>query len=269
MLDRLGPFAATARPALRELGKAAVPANQALREGRAELDELRRLAADAPATAKPLRQLLQSLDDRRRAIDQDPRAKVNGPPATDPSYAGGRGGFTGFESIAQLLLLAGDEHQRVRRHRAPAARRRDHQQVQPVREQREPTSSCSRTATRGSGRASRASTRPDPGQPSPAATSVAERSEKPRASGAASGAARASPTPARCPASATSPSRRSACRPPLEDLLKRLPELSPPKVPNLPNDAADHRPTSSTSSWRHETTGRAHPSPRRPCWWAR
>ena len=81
-----------------------MPATQALREGKDELNELSRLAADAPATAKPLRQLLQSLDDRKRAIDNDPRAKVNGPPATDPSYGGGRGGFTGFESIANYFF---------------------------------------------------------------------------------------------------------------------------------------------------------------------
>ncbi len=66
-----------------------------------------RSRADAPATAKPLRQLLESLDDRRRAIDSDPRGAVNGPPANDPSNRGKTTGFTGLEAIWQVLLLAG------------------------------------------------------------------------------------------------------------------------------------------------------------------
>src|SRR5206468_4805297 len=58
---------------------------------------------DAPATAKPLRQFLQTLDDRSRATDQDPRAAATAPPSPDPtSNAKGRG-FTGMEGILNYL----------------------------------------------------------------------------------------------------------------------------------------------------------------------
>lgn len=99
LLARLGPFAEEARPALRTLGDAAGPSAQALREGREEVRELRTLARDAPLLSKPLRQLLDSLDDRRRAVEDDPRAGQTGPPAPDPTHTDGNEGFTGFEAI--------------------------------------------------------------------------------------------------------------------------------------------------------------------------
>ena len=105
-LTKLGPFSEASRPAIRSLGKSSVVGRRAFERGANEVAELRRLAADAPATARPLRQLFESLDDRRRAIDEstpgqkDARGKVDGPPASDPSQNnGGRGGFTGFESL--------------------------------------------------------------------------------------------------------------------------------------------------------------------------
>lgn len=104
VLERTAPFARAALPAVRALGEAAVPATQALRDGRQEVSTLRRMAADAPATARPLRQLLQTLDDRRRAVDDDPRARLTGPPPGDPTHAGSRGGFTGFEALANYFF---------------------------------------------------------------------------------------------------------------------------------------------------------------------
>ncbi len=100
-LGRLGPFAEASRPALKSLGQSSVVGTRAFRHGKQEVAELRRLGANAPATAKPLRQFLESLDDRRRAIDQDPRGKVGGPPAGDVSNKGqpNNGGFTGLESF--------------------------------------------------------------------------------------------------------------------------------------------------------------------------
>ena len=104
-LTRLGPFAEASRPAVRSLGKTSVVGRRAFERGSNEVAELRQLAGQAPATARPLRQFLESLDDRRRAVDEanggkDPRGKVDGPPASDPSQNnGGRGGFTGFESL--------------------------------------------------------------------------------------------------------------------------------------------------------------------------
>ncbi|HZI91959.1 MAG TPA: MlaD family protein [Thermoleophilaceae bacterium] len=105
-LTKLGPFSEASRPAIRSLGKTSDVGRRAFERGADEVAELRRLAADAPGTARPLRQLLESLDDRRRAIDEnspgekDARGKVDAPPASDPSQNnGGRGGFTGFESL--------------------------------------------------------------------------------------------------------------------------------------------------------------------------
>ena len=105
-LTKLGPFSEASRPAIRSLGKTSVVGRRAFERGATEVAELRRLGAEAPATARPLRQILESLDDRRRAVDEsvpgqkDARGKVDAPPASDPSQNNsGRGGFTGFESL--------------------------------------------------------------------------------------------------------------------------------------------------------------------------
>jgi virulence factor Mce-like protein len=96
---RLGPFAEASRPAVRSLGEAGEVGTRAFREGRQEVAQLRRLAAGAPALAKPLRQFLQTIDDRKRAIENDPRAKETAPPAPDPTAIPGEGGFTGMEAV--------------------------------------------------------------------------------------------------------------------------------------------------------------------------
>jgi ABC-type transporter Mla subunit MlaD len=99
-LGRLEPFTETGRPALRSLGEAALVGRRAVRETEAELDELRRLASEAPGLAKPLRQLLETIDDRRRAVEPDPRAAATSPPAPDKTHvADASGGFTGMEAI--------------------------------------------------------------------------------------------------------------------------------------------------------------------------
>ena len=72
---------------------------RAVRETTDELDELRRLAEEAPALAKPLRQLLETIDDRKRAVEPDPRAAATDPPAPDKTHISGQGGFTGMEAI--------------------------------------------------------------------------------------------------------------------------------------------------------------------------
>ena len=96
---RLGPFAEASRPAVHSLGETSEVGIRAFREGRQEVTELRRLAAGSPALAKPLRQFLQTIDDRKRAIENDPRAKATAPPAPDPTAIPGEGGFTGMEAI--------------------------------------------------------------------------------------------------------------------------------------------------------------------------
>jgi ABC-type transporter Mla subunit MlaD len=99
---RLGPFSQASRPALRSLGESAEVGTRAFREGAQEINELSELAPKAQPTFKPLRQFLQTADDRRRAIDKnDNRAVVGGPPAPDPTHinAGDKKGFTGLESF--------------------------------------------------------------------------------------------------------------------------------------------------------------------------
>jgi virulence factor Mce-like protein len=98
-LTRLQPFAEEGQPALEALGDASVVGRRAVRASKQEIRELRRLAQDAPPVAKPLRQFLQSLDDRRRAVEPDPRAAATGPPAGDPTHISGEGGFTGMEAV--------------------------------------------------------------------------------------------------------------------------------------------------------------------------
>ena len=96
---RVGPFSEASRPAVRSLGQAGEVGTRAFREGRQEIAELRTLAAGAPELAKPLRQFLQTADDRRRAIENDPRAKETAPPAPDPTAIPNQGGFTAFEGL--------------------------------------------------------------------------------------------------------------------------------------------------------------------------
>jgi hypothetical protein len=99
---RLGPFSQASRPALRSLGKAARTGTRAFRAGGRVIAELTALAPKAKPTFKPLRQFLQTMDDRRRAIDNnDSRAVIGGPPAPDPTHyrPGQQKGFTGLEAI--------------------------------------------------------------------------------------------------------------------------------------------------------------------------
>jgi phospholipid/cholesterol/gamma-HCH transport system substrate-binding protein len=96
---RIGPFAEASRPAVRSLGEAGQAGTRAFHDGRQEIAELRTLAAGTPALAKPLRQFLQTADDRKRAIEDDPRAKETAPPAPDPTAIPDKGGFTALEGI--------------------------------------------------------------------------------------------------------------------------------------------------------------------------
>jgi virulence factor Mce-like protein len=100
-LTRLRPFSNNATPAFRALGGASDAGLDAIRATDEEVDVLRQAARNAPGTAKPLRQLLQTLDDRRRAVENDPRAKATAPPAPDKTSipASRQGGFTGMEGL--------------------------------------------------------------------------------------------------------------------------------------------------------------------------
>jgi virulence factor Mce-like protein len=97
---RLRPFAAEGLPAFKALGDMSAVGQRAVRKTTAEVRELRRLAQDAPGFAKPLRQFLQTIDDRKRAVEPDSRAAATGPPAGDKTHTrSSRDGFTGMEAI--------------------------------------------------------------------------------------------------------------------------------------------------------------------------
>jgi virulence factor Mce-like protein len=99
-LTRLRPFAAEGTPALAALGDASNVGRRAVLKSKEEIRELRRLGQDAPGLAKPLRQFLQTLDDRARAVEPDARAAATDPPAGDKTHISGRGGgFTGMEAV--------------------------------------------------------------------------------------------------------------------------------------------------------------------------
>jgi virulence factor Mce-like protein len=99
-LTRLRPFAQEGTPAFRALGEMSVVGKRAVRKTTAEVKELRKLAKDAPGFAKPLRQFLQTIDDRKRAVEPDARARASGPPAGDKTHTtSSRDGFTGMEAL--------------------------------------------------------------------------------------------------------------------------------------------------------------------------
>jgi ABC-type transporter Mla subunit MlaD len=97
---RLGPFAEASRPAFRSLGASADKGSRAVRASSDEINELRLLAANAPRLGKPLRQLLQTADDRSRGRP-DTRAAATAPPNPDPTSIARskRTAFTAFESL--------------------------------------------------------------------------------------------------------------------------------------------------------------------------
>ena len=99
-LTRLRPFTAEGLPAFNALGDMSVVGRRAVLKTEEEVRELRRLAKDAPGLAKPLRQFLQTIDDRSRAVEPDARAAATGPPAGDKTHTTSRrAGFTGMEAI--------------------------------------------------------------------------------------------------------------------------------------------------------------------------
>ena len=99
LLTRLQPFAQTGTPAVQALGAASVVGRRAVLNSQEDVEQLRLIGKDAPGLAKPLRQFLQTIDDRKRAVETDPRAAQTGPPAPDKTHISGKGGFTGMEAI--------------------------------------------------------------------------------------------------------------------------------------------------------------------------
>ena len=97
---RLRPFAAEGTPAFKALGQMSVTGRRAVQKTAKDVKELRKLAQDLPGLAKPLRQFLQTIDDRGRAVEPDRRAAATGPPSGDKTHTtSSRAGFTGMEAI--------------------------------------------------------------------------------------------------------------------------------------------------------------------------
>jgi phospholipid/cholesterol/gamma-HCH transport system substrate-binding protein len=99
----LRPFSRASLPSLRALGRASAVGNVALRHSRDEIDALRRAARYAPGLAKPLRQFLQTLDDRDWSVERDRTVDALAPPPPDPNSGANGRGQTGFESILSYV----------------------------------------------------------------------------------------------------------------------------------------------------------------------
>jgi virulence factor Mce-like protein len=96
-------FARNSRGSLSALGRASDTGIKALRESREEIAELNDLSRSAPRLAKPLRQFLQTIDDRKRSIDDDPEAGLRAPPAPDKTAFHKGQGYTGMENLLNYV----------------------------------------------------------------------------------------------------------------------------------------------------------------------
>jgi hypothetical protein len=103
LLVALEHFSNASRGSTRALGEMAVIGRKALTESAEEIAELRELSEDAPRLAKPLRQFLVSIDDRKRSVEDDPLHAELAPPAPDKTAAQEGEGFTGMEAILNYV----------------------------------------------------------------------------------------------------------------------------------------------------------------------
>lgn len=92
-LKRLGPFAESARPAVRGLGRASDTGIAAVREARSTVSRLRALGASSTEPMRNLRFVLEDLDDRNRAVETNKLSPGNG------------AGFTGLEAFLQYAFV--------------------------------------------------------------------------------------------------------------------------------------------------------------------
>ncbi len=91
-LQRLGPFADSARPAVRGLGRASDTGIGAVTEARSTVKQLRSLGTASTEPMRNLRFVLEDIDDRGRATEPN-RLSPTG------------GGFTGLEAFLQYLFV--------------------------------------------------------------------------------------------------------------------------------------------------------------------
>jgi ABC-type transporter Mla subunit MlaD len=103
LLKALEPFSRASRGSTRALGELALTGRKALTESAEEIAELRELSEKAPRLAKPLRQFLQTIDNRERSVDNEPLHASLAPPAPDKTAAKEGEGFTGMEALANYI----------------------------------------------------------------------------------------------------------------------------------------------------------------------
>ncbi len=92
LLQRLGPFADSARPAVRGLGRASETGVKAAKEARSTVSQLRALGTASTEPMRNLRFVLEDLNDRSRAVEPN-RLSPTG------------GGFTGLEALLQYFFV--------------------------------------------------------------------------------------------------------------------------------------------------------------------
>jgi virulence factor Mce-like protein len=92
LLQRLGPFADAARPAVRGLGKASKTGSVAVREARSTVSKLRELGTVSTEPMRNLRYVLEDVNDRGRAVEPNRLSPGNG------------AGFTGIEAMLQYFF---------------------------------------------------------------------------------------------------------------------------------------------------------------------
>ncbi len=88
--DQLGPFADASRPAFKSLGSASKTGDRAVKAAPPVISQLGALASGTPELGKNLSIVLQHLDDRKHAVEKDPRSP------------GGQG-YTGLEALLQYV----------------------------------------------------------------------------------------------------------------------------------------------------------------------
>lgn len=92
LLQRLGPFAESARPAVRGLGRASRTGIGAVTQARSTVRQLRSLGSASTEPMRNLRFVLEDIDDRSRAVE---------PNRLSPTGAG----FTGLEALLQYIFV--------------------------------------------------------------------------------------------------------------------------------------------------------------------
>ncbi len=93
LLKRLGPFAESARPAVRGLGRASDTGIEAVREARSTVRQLRDLGSRSTEPMRDLRFVLEDINDRGRAVETNKLSPGNG------------AGFTGLEAFLQYAFV--------------------------------------------------------------------------------------------------------------------------------------------------------------------